>query len=97
MRTSLVDCPSCVAQGRLIAARFPDWDVWQDGMEKADGVDSQAVRLVAEPSPVALRLNMRLRKVEVVMSAGEGITNLESSFFKESCSPCSQIPFKWLA
>lgn len=44
MRTSLVYRPSCVAQGRLIAARFPDWAVWQDGMEKADGEDSQAVR-----------------------------------------------------
>lgn len=43
MRTSLVDRPSCVAQGRLITAWFPDQAVWQDGMEKADGADSQAV------------------------------------------------------
>lgn len=35
MRTSLVDRPSCVAQGRLIAAWFPNRAVWQDGLEKS--------------------------------------------------------------
>lgn len=47
MRTGLVHRPSCAAQGRLIAARFPYRAVGQGGTEEADGVDSQAVQLVA--------------------------------------------------
>lgn len=57
MRTSPVDHPSC-GSGETNHCLIPRSAVWQDGVEKADGADSQTFFCCsAVPSPVALLLN----------------------------------------
>lgn len=81
MRTSLVDRPSCVAQGRLIAARFPDRAVWKDRTEKSDGADSQTDWWLGVPHLWRSVWIQDVEKMGVVMPSREGSTKPRTCFF----------------